>query len=34
MDFRKPLVLIEMIDVSGSIQVSSGQDMKGGEEVD
>ena len=30
---RKPLVLIAMIDVSGSMQVSSSQDMKGGEEV-
>ena len=30
---RKPLVLISMIDVSGSMQVSSSQDMKGGEEV-
>ncbi len=33
MDSRKPLVLIAMIDVSGSMQVSSSQDMKGGEEV-
>ena len=32
-DSRKPLVLIAMIDVSGSMQVSSSQDMKGGEEV-
>ena len=30
---RKPLVLIAMIDVSGSMQISSSQDMKGGEEV-
>ena len=30
---RKPLVLIAMIDVSGSMQISSTQDMKGGEEV-
>ena len=30
---RKPLVLISMIDVSGSMQCSSSQDMKGGEEV-
>ena len=30
---RKPLVLISMIDVSGSMQVSSSRDMKGGEEV-
>jgi Mg-chelatase subunit ChlD len=30
---RKPLVLIAMIDVSGSMQVSSSQDMKDGEEV-
>ena len=30
---RKPLVLIAMIDVSGSMQVSSSQDLKGGEEV-
>ena len=30
---RKPLVLISMIDVSGSMQVSASEDMKGGEEV-
>ena len=30
---RKPLVLIAMIDVSGSMSVSSSKDMKGGEEV-
>ena len=30
---RKPLVLIAMIDISGSMQVSSSQDMKGGEEL-
>ena len=30
---RKPLVLICMIDVSGSMQVSASQDMKGGENV-
>ena len=32
-DSRKPLVLICMIDVSGSMQVSASQDMKGGENV-
>ena len=30
---RKPLVLISMIDVSGSMSISSSQDMKGGEDV-
>ena len=30
---RKPLVLIAMIDVSGSMQISSSQDMKGGEDA-
>jgi hypothetical protein len=30
---RKPLVLIAMIDVSGSMQISSSNDMKGGEDV-
>ena len=30
---RKPLVLIAMIDVSGSMQISSSEDMKGGEEL-
>ena len=30
---RKPLVLIAMIDVSGSMEISSSEDMKGGEEV-
>ena len=32
-DSRKPLVLIAMIDVSGSMQISSSQDMKGNEEI-
>ena len=32
-DSRKPLVLIAMIDVSGSMQVSSSEDMKGNEEI-
>ena len=30
---RKPLVLIAMIDVSGSMRVSSSQDLKGGEDA-
>ena len=32
-EIRKPLVLIAMIDVSGSMSCSSSQDMKGGEKV-
>ena len=32
-DSRKPLILICMIDVSGSMKVSASQDMKGGEKV-
>ena len=32
-DSRKPLILIAMIDVSGSMETSSSEDMKGGEEI-
>ena len=33
LETRKPLVLIAMIDVSGSMEISSSEGMKGGEEA-